>query len=240
MKYCAFLFCLSFLLALPGMAEGSERKLTIALIGDSTVTDNAGWGAAFAKRFSSRVMVHNFSVGGRSAKSWLAEDRLAAALAVKPDYVFIQFGHNGQPGKGEHRETDPETTYRDYLRRYIEAFREIGAQPVIVSSVTRRDFTSDGKIRIAFVKEGGATRPLKPWAKAAKVVAVEAGVPFIDLYHASVAYHNHIGKAASDEFNPKEGDITHFNEKGAEAIAGLVIEGVKKNVPKLATFLQEQ
>ena len=138
------------------IAEDSEKKITIALIGDSTVTETAGWGAAFAKRFSPHVTVHNFSAGGRSAKSWLAEDRLPAALAVKPDCVLIQFGHNGQPGKGPKRETDPATTYRELLKQYVQEFREIGARPILVSSVTRRDFTGEGKIRI---DQPGRERP---------------------------------------------------------------------------------
>jgi pectinesterase len=225
------------------IAEDSEKKITIALIGDSTVTDTAGWGAAFAKRFSPHVTVHNFSAGGRSAKSWLAEDRLPAALAVKPDYVLIQFGHNGQPGKGPKRETDPATTYQELLKQYVKEFRAIGARPILVSSVTRRDFTGKGKIRIdqpgPDATGARATRPLKPWADAAKAVAEEVKAPFIDLYHASVTYHNRIGKAASQEFSPKEGNITHFNEAGAEAIAGLVIAGVKEDVPELAKAIRK-
>ncbi|MCB1089609.1 MAG: sulfatase-like hydrolase/transferase, partial [Verrucomicrobiae bacterium] len=107
-------------------AASEEKKIIVALLGDSTVTDSAGWGLAFAGKFRSDVQVLNFAAGGRSAKSWLAEGRLPAVLEAKPDYVFIQFGHNGQPGKGPERETDPATTYRDYLRQYVKEFRAIG------------------------------------------------------------------------------------------------------------------
>jgi hypothetical protein len=115
----------------PSTAE--EATIDIVLIGDSTVTDDAGWGKAFAGRFLDTVTVHNLAVGGRSAKSWYDEKRLPAALALKPDFAFIQFGHNGQPGKGPERETDPATTYRDFLRLYVTALRETGTQPVLVS-----------------------------------------------------------------------------------------------------------
>jgi lysophospholipase L1-like esterase len=67
--------------------------MKIALIGDSTVTDTSGWGKAFADRFGGEVTVVNFSVGGRSSRSWHDEQRLPPALAEKPDYVLIQFGH---------------------------------------------------------------------------------------------------------------------------------------------------
>lgn len=220
----------------------SENEIVIALVGDSTVTDSAGWGKAFAGKFRASVRVENFAMGGRSAKSWLAEERLPAALEAKPDYVFIQFGHNGQPGKGEPRETDPGTTYRDYLRQYVKEFRAIGAEPILVSSVTRRDFTEEGAIRTEPTSDdvygNGVTRPLKPWAEAAKAVAEEMDAPFIDLYAASAAYHNHLGETASWRFSPKEDDITHFNELGADAISNLVIDGLREAEPELAKYLK--
>lgn len=222
----------------PG-SDPDRDEIVIALIGDSTVTDTAGWGKAFAEKFSCRVRVLNFAAGGRSAKSWLAEDRLPAVIEAKPDYVFIQFGHNGQPGKGPERETDPATTYRDYLRQYVKEFRAIGAVPFLVSSVTRRDFTEDGSIRTEPTEDGvygdGVTRPLKPWAEAARAVAGEVNAPFIDLYAASVGWHNRLGETASWHFSPKEGDITHFNELGAAAVANLVIDALREASPELAS-----
>ena len=205
-----------------------EEPITVALIGDSTVTDKSGWGKAFAGRFKGNVKVLNFSVGGRSSKSWYDEGRLPKVLAAKPDYVLIQFGHNGQPGKGPKRETDPATTYRDFLRMYVKEFRKIGAEPILVSSVTRRRFDDEGKI----------CSTLGPWAEGAKAVAKEMDVPFVDLYAASVAYHNKIGRAKSMEFNPKEGDTSHFNAKGAEAIVDLIVKELNENAKGLATYLK--
>ena len=109
--------------------DSHRRSITIALIGDSTVADQSGWGRAFASRFGSRATVLNFASGGRSSKSWHDENRLPAVLEARPDYVLIQFGHNDQPGKGPQRETDPGTTYRYYLKTYVDAFRQIGSTP---------------------------------------------------------------------------------------------------------------
>lgn len=219
-----------------------EKEIVVALVGDSTVTDSAGWGAAFAENFRTQVRVQNFAAGGRSAKSWLAENRLPAVLATKPDYVLIQFGHNGQPGKGPERETDPATTYRDYLRRYVNEFRAIDARPILISSVTRRDFTGEGMIRTLPPAETvfgvGVTRPLLPWAEGAGAVAEEMDVPFIDLYRASVVLHNRLGETASRAFSPQPDDITHFNELGAAATANLVIDGLRAAEPELAKHLR--
>ena len=162
---------------------------------------------------------------------------MPAVLEARPDFVLIQFGHNGQPGKGPHRETVPETTYRDFLKQYVNTVREMGATPILLSSVTRRDFTEEGNIRTEFTA-AGRTRPLKPWAEAAKEVAKEMGVAFIDLYALSVAHHNKIGLEKSESYNPKEGDITHFNREGAEAIAGLIVEELKNVEKNLAGYLK--
>lgn len=215
--------------AISGPAVAGE-VMTIALIGDSTVTDSAGWGKAFAERFDAGVKVRNFAMGGRSSKSWYNEKRLPPVLSAKPDYALIQFGHNDQPGKGPDRETDPATTYRDYLRLYVRELRAVGTKPVLVSSVVRRTFGKDGRI----------DSNLAPWAEAAKAVAKEMNVPLIDLYASSAALHNRLGPEASMAFNLKEGDRTHFNAKGAAAIAGLIVDDLKTAVPALAAHLKNQ
>ena len=197
-------------------AIAGDREIRIALIGDSTVTDTAGWGKAFAGKFGKNVKVDNFARGGRSAKSWLAE---------------------GSMGKGANRETDPSSTYRHYLRTYINKARSTGAKPILVSSVTRRDFDEKGKIRLEYAK--GFSRPLRPWAEASGEVAAEMEAPFVDLYNLSVVHHNQIGEEASKAYGPKEGDITHFNAAGAEAVADLIVRELNTVEPGLASYLKK-
>ncbi|MEI7948028.1 MAG: rhamnogalacturonan acetylesterase [bacterium] len=226
------LLSMTLALAITGSIQGvtnQETTVKIALIGDSTVTDAAGWGKAFAGRFDGNVNVINYAVGGRSSKSWYYEKRLPAVLDTKPYYVLIQFGHNDQPGKGPQRETDPATTYRDYLKIYINQFRAIGAKPIIVSSVTRRTFDKNNRIASS----------LTPFAEAAKAVAKEMDVPFIDLHTLSVEHHNAIGPEASMTYNPKADDMTHFNKKGAEAITDLIIHELKAVVQDLNTYIKK-
>jgi pectinesterase len=188
-------------------------KPVVALIGDSTVTADKGWGGGFAELLDGRATVYNFAVGGRSARSYTDENRLPAALAVEPDYVFIQFGHNGQPGKGAYRETDPDGSYRDYLRDFVVAIRAAGAEPIIVSSLTRRHFNQAGRIEST----------LGPWADGARAVAGELDVAFIDLHAASIALHDRLGEQKSAAFDYEPGDRTHLNDDGAREIAGLIL-----------------
>lgn len=223
--------------------DASAKVIKVALIGDSTVTDASGWGMAFAEAFDSSVVVSNHAAGGRSAKSWLAEGRMPAVLDERPDFALIQFGHNGQPGKGPARETDPKTTYPEYLKKYVDALEAVGTQAVIVSSVTRRDFAGADRIRTdanAPVPEGvNVYLPLKPWADAAAAFAKNEELPFVDLYGESVKLHNGLGPEKSQAFNPKEGDITHFNKEGAASVAELVIGELKRLKHELSDHLKE-
>jgi lysophospholipase L1-like esterase len=178
----------------------AETKTRIALAGDSTVTDKAGWGAAFRETAHANAECLNFAGGGQSSKSFRDTGNWKKVIDSKPAFVLIQFGHNDMPGKGPKRETDPATTYRQNLIRYIEEARAIGAKPILVTSLTRRTFV-EGKIR----------GELKPWADAARKVATEQQVPLVDLFTRSVDLHNKLGPADSDAFNPpgKDGKPDH-------------------------------
>ena len=202
-----------------------RRDVTIVLAGDSTVTDKAGWGAAFADQFRSNAKVINLAMGGRSSKSFRTEGFWQRALDLKPDYLLIQFGHNDCPGKGPERETDPGTDFPANLERFVQEALTIGAKPVLISPMTRRRFR-DGKIDSI----------LTPYADAARLVSRKTRTPLIDLHPRSVHLYNELGDNLGAELNP-EGDRTHFNRKGAEVITGLILQDLRLEVPELAVFL---
>src|SRR5262245_50799090 len=77
----------------------ATQKLKIVLVGDSTVTDGAGWGLGFKQFLSDGINCINTARGGRSSQSYMNEGRWTNALALKGDYYLIQFGHNNEPGK---------------------------------------------------------------------------------------------------------------------------------------------
>jgi len=225
-------YCLLFLALCLSISHAEETRTRIALAGDSTVTDTAGWGAAFAKLLGPNAECLNFARGGQSTKSFRDSKNWQKVLDSKPAYILIQFGHNDMPGKGPNRETTPETTYRENLIRFIDEARAIGAQPIIVTSLTRRIFDQD-KIR----------GELKPYADAATKVATEKQIPLVDLFSRSVELHNKLGVAESDTFNPpgkdpKTTDRTHLNAHGAEVIAAIIAEELRKVAPDLAKLLK--
>lgn len=218
------------LISSASLVAAESEKIRVVLAGDSTVTDTAGWGAAFAKLLGSGAECINLASGGQSSKSFRDSGKWAKVLEAKPAFVLIQFGHNDMPGKGPNRETDPETTYRENLQRFVKEARGAGAMPILVTSIARRTF-QDGKIR----------GELLPWATAARKVAEEEKVPLVDLFTRSVALLEELGPTASDEFNPvtKDGkpDHTHLNEKGAEVFAAIIADEVRKVAPDLGKLL---
>src|SRR5205809_236549 len=81
----------------------APRPIRIVLVGDSTVTDDSGWGLGFKQLLTDRAECINTAANGRSSKSFIDEGRWQAALARRGDFYLIQFGHNDQPGKGADR-----------------------------------------------------------------------------------------------------------------------------------------
>jgi lysophospholipase L1-like esterase len=202
----------------------------IVLAGDSTVTAKVGWGNGFTASLSHRAEVTNLAESGRSTKSYLDEGWWKQVLAAKPDYVLIQFGHNDQkPDAARH--TDPDTTYRQYLARFVTEARAAGIRPVLVTSLSRRDWGPDGKIHSS----------LLAYVSAAKAEAAKDGVPLLDLHARSIELYERLGKAEVDTMSPRldgKVDNTHLNAKGSATVGPLVAVELAKVVPDLAPYVE--
>jgi lysophospholipase L1-like esterase len=210
----------------------SMAAVRVVLAGDSTVTDRSGWGLGFAERFDkSQVAVVNVSQGGRSSKSFRDEGFWQKVLDARPTHVLIQFGHNDQPGKGPERETDPKTTFRENLSRYVAEARAIGARPVLITSIERRRFQPDGKIKAS----------LAEYAEATRAVAAKESVPLLDLNARTIALYEQLGAEAWKPLSPtdKDGklDSTHLNQASGRLVGDIVVEELIKAVPEIATFV---
>jgi len=234
MKSLPLAFLLS-LIAMLGIAKSAEApKLTIVIIGDSTVCDypvehaSRGWGQFIAEYFMDTVRVRNHAAGGRSTKSFIAEGRWKRALEEKPDFVLIQFGHNDSHAKERPEATDAATDYRDFLRHYVAESRAAHATPIFIPPIHRRNFDADGKLQDI----------LQPYADAMKAVAAEKKVPVIDLHTSSGALFQQLGKDHCPELANSPTDFTHFNEKGARAMAELVMKELPGTDARLAAELR--
>jgi lysophospholipase L1-like esterase len=181
------------------------------------------------------VRVTNAAQNGRSSKSFRDEGHWATALAAKGDYYLIQFGHNDQPGKGVERETEPATTFRANMARYVDEVRAMGATPVLVTSLVRRTFGE--------LPPDTLTSTLGPWVEAVRRVATDKAVPLIDLDASSRALCERLGPVQTAEFNVKtvDGtwDTTHLDAAGSAAFARLVVDDLRVAVPALAPYLSD-
>src|ERR1017187_5548108 len=210
----------------------ATSKIRIVLVGDSTVNDGGGWGYGFKQFLTGDIECINTAANGRSSKSFITEGRWTNALALKGDYYLIQFGHNDEPGKGPERETDPETTYTQNLARYVDEARAIGGKPILVTSLTRRNFDKSGN--------GKLVPSLVPYVEAMKKLAAEKSVPLVDLHARSVELCEKIGPAETAKLNPVANgkpDTTHLNAEGRVVFARLVVGELRKAVPELAPHM---
>ena len=218
----------------PNAADrAGAKKIHLVLVGDSTVNDRTGWGSGFKQFLTAGAECTNTAQGGRSSKSFIAEGHWAGALALKGDYYLIQFGHNDEPGKGPDRETDPATTYAQNMARYVDEVRALGAKPILVTSLTRRNFDP---------AQPGKLKPnLGPYVEAVKKLAAEKQVPLIDLHALSVALCEKLGPGETAKLNPPKADgtpdTTHLDAAGSVVFARLVVDELRRVAPELASVL---
>jgi pectinesterase len=210
----------------------SPAAIRIVLVGDSTVTDDSGWGSGFKRLVADGVEVVNTAANGRSSKSFIDEGRWAEALATHGQYYLIQFGHNDEPGKGPERETDPKTTYRANMTRYVDDVRAMGAKPILVTSLVRRLYKEDGTIQTT----------QSPYVEVVRAIAAEKQVPLVDLYAISLADAENAGDDVWADLSPRDDkgqvDRTHLNAKGSDVVGRMVVEALRTVVPELAPMLR--
>lgn len=206
------------------------HKIKIILVGDSTVTDTAGWGAGFKQFLTDRAECENTAAGGRSSMSFMKEGKWTKALALHGDYYLIQFGHNNEPGKPG-RSTDMPTFISD-MTRYVDEARAIGAKPILITPLTRRQWDKSGNGKIA--------SSLAPYADEVKKITVAKNVPLVDLHARSVEFCEQLGREKCLEFSPVKTvdgtnsvDHTHLKANGSVMFARLVIAELVKVAPEL-------
>lgn len=213
-------------------------RVNFYLAGDSTMSNYAdsraprmGWGQVFHHYFTDRVKIWNEAASGRSSKTFIEEGRLDKIKNSmgQNDYLFIQFGHNDSKRNSE-RYTEPFTTYKANLKKFIMAALEKRAHPILITPVQRRNFTDSGKV---IDKHGD-------YPAAMRELALELNVPLLDITRESTRLLEKLGVEASKDlfmwlkpgkyayYPDGEQDNTHFTEYGAYQIAGLIVEEIRQ------------
>ena len=204
----------------------------IHTIGDSTMADYDqaepdqkgmyGWGQVFGDYFSNGMTVKNWGDRGESARSFYRKFWSKTKAEIKKgDYVLIQFGHNDQKSVT----TD---VYREYLSRFICETRELGATPILVTSICRKLFEGTKISRLGRIDNGKAhgvdeNDHTYDYPYHMKKVADSLKVECLDLTTACKEYMESWGPEGCKQFFPSGGS-THTNELGARVNAQLVAQ----------------
>lgn len=209
---------------------------TIWIIGDSTVEDNKppfrGWGWAIPQHAAEGVAVRNHGLSGRSTRSFRDEGLFKPVQESMQagDLLLIQFGHNDEKD-AENLHTDPDSTYPEFLSWYCDEAIARGAQPVLITPVSRRWWIPGGEMLYTHGEYPAAMRKL----------AAERDIPLVDLKAASRALYLELGeekcaelfviipKGENPDFPEGHNDKTHFNAYGAQVIGELVVEGLRQD-----------
>jgi lysophospholipase L1-like esterase len=228
-----------------------SKPFAIYTIGDSTManyaedSDKRGWAQMFGQFLvGDDVTLVNAAVNGRSSKSFYAEglwNGVKAKLKTG-DYVFIQFGHNDEKDSGIEGTSGIGTAargaYYDYLSKYVDESRALGATPILFTPVVRlgfsgsalsakscHDLTGNG------TAEGDANYPASM-----RDVGAQKGCPVIDMTASTKALVEQYGPSDAKATIYVATDDTHLQPLGATVFAQLAAqELVEKKI--LADYL---
>lgn len=242
---------------------------TMATYSEST-TVTRGWGQMFQQFFTDAVTVNNRAKSGASSKSFYEEAAYWESVKkqIQPgDYVLIQFAHNDEKNDGmdgdevkayyesigdqakadatDYRGTTASGTYKEYLRKYVEETRALGATPVPVGAICRKYFTGstirrNGRhdlgddfslLTASGIKEGnkvGEDDHTYDYPYQMRLVADEMGVSYIDLTTATKELYESYGDAKANELLFDGDGSTHTSAMGATLIARLCAQLLQK------------
>jgi len=221
-----FLFgLLAYVLALP---RGTSDTSVFLLAGDSTTATQSPGGGGWGDGFKNFTLIPpsfaiNYGHDGATTSSFMegpdwdwvvgnATDFHAMGFTV---YVTIQFGHNDM------KLANFSDTFKSNLALMSSNIKSIGGTPVLVTSLSRRNYFANGTI----------DDTLGPWADYAREVAAETNTDHIDLWAASIEYLEKIGEVAADRMNLVSNDTTHLNVAGSIVFGRMVSDLLVAAVP---------
>jgi lysophospholipase L1-like esterase len=222
---------------------------TVYFIGDSTMADydpavypnQRGWGQMFRNFLTGDISFVNAARNGRSTRNfYTGSDSLWAGVRNKlktGDFVFVQFAHNDEKLNGISDTattggiaTAPWSDYQEYLRKYVNETRNLGATPILVTPIVRCYFAGD-TITLKGRHNLGTDDSTLNYVRAMKAVARELSVPLID--------HTSLTRKLAESYGPTNAystiyvttDQTHLNPVGATMYAQLAVQDmIKQNI----------
>jgi lysophospholipase L1-like esterase len=225
---------------LPRADVSAGGNLTVYVAGDSTVSTytnssihQAGWGQFLQDYFIASAKIANKAVGGMTARHFIEAGYLDDIIKVikAGDYLLVQFGTNDGnktatytlPGSSTEIPyyLDPQTDFKTYLTKYVDATRAKNATTIFVTPPPRHSCSAG---------QTGVSNGLAAYASAMKELGPTLSTPVVDLNAMTVAYLANVTCETSGStfyLVKADGSIdsTHFQETGANVMAGLVAKG---------------
>ncbi|KAF9267748.1 SGNH hydrolase [Marasmius fiardii PR-910] len=233
---------ISFVFALHVIASPAAVPATsFVLIGDSTTangtTENSGgWGNGFCgssvtntpSALSPNTPCINTAHNGATTGTFVADGFWTISLnAIKAEvakgrktYATIQFGHNDQ-------KIAPPESMGANLTSMVQQIRSLGAEPILVTPLTRRKFSSSGEI----------SDTLGPWAAETILISQQQKTHLLDLNAASIKYCEAIGPDAAHRLNRTPDDNTHLNNNGTIVFGRMVADLMNASFPGLLPII---
>ena len=217
-----------------------STPVTVYIAGDSTVstyTNSAihqgGWGQFLQDYFMTDAKIVNKAVGGMTARHFIEAGYLDQIVAVLKagDYLLVQFGTNDGNKTATYTLSgstteipyylDPETDFKTYLTKYVDATNGKSATTIFVTPPPRHSCNAG---------ENGVRNGLAAYATAMKEIGPTLNTPVVDLNAMTITYLADISCDTSGStfyLVKADGtiDSTHFQETGANIMAGLVAKG---------------
>ena len=239
---------------------------------DENTTDKRGWAMYLGSFFdSNNVTVNNRGKSGSDTRGFYTGAAYWPSVKSQMsagDYLIIQFAHNdegndselsgldnleyaayceakGLPAPTDARGTNPKTTYREILGKFIDEARALGVNPILVAPICRAYF-SGGNIKrngqhdlgdkFAKIENGELLKNQSvpandlsmSYVEAMRIVAKDKNVPFINMTEGTRQIYTAYGETQCLDLLFCSGDKTHTNALGGNLIARATADSLKK------------
>ncbi|KAJ7158731.1 SGNH hydrolase [Mycena filopes] len=222
-----------------------EVPTSFVLVGDSTtangtIPDSGGWGNGFCgstnvtaetpSSLRNGTVCVNTAKNGATTGSFVADGSWNISLAAveaeiakgRRTLVTIQFGHNDM-------KIAPPESMGANITIMVNQLRALGAEPVLVTSLTRRTFFDNGTIQDL----------LAPWADETITIGQQLGTHLLDLHANSIAYCEAIGSGFLESTSPSGSksfrlpdDNTHLNLNGTIVFGRMLANLMDASFPR--------
>lgn len=235
-----------------GEDEGATTPVTLFVVGDETACEykeesessryymRNGYGMRLGEYFNKHVTINNLAISGRSSKSYTEEKKYQTFIneIKEGDYVLISFSHADEKAGAAY--TNPvaditdETSFQYYLYQYyVKVAVEAGATPILCTPIVRR---SSGRVyegKKVHVTTDDGDYVGGDYPAAIRKLANDKNVAMIDLTELTKNYLSNLEDADSRMLFSWETiytvDDTHLNAYGAQIVAKMIAEEIKKS-----------